>query len=104
MATPEREPENPILRRVLRQLGQPRLFEALAHELSLRDLGSLLLLVLREHARARPLEALVAAAERDASCAPSSVDARVFARFDQAVYDCAPQFHAIELAPTVPLG
>lgn len=92
-----------ITARVAAETGLPRLFPALAEEIGLSDLQSLLMNVYRERTAKFDGSDIRRAAEREL-VRSSKVDARVFNQFDRTAFQVAQQFEAIELPPVGPLG
>ena len=90
--------------RVERKLGAPGLAGRLADDLSGSELTSLLLAVTRRRSRRVTVAGLLAAAGRDATVAPSDVDARLLHRVTGAFLDTAEGFEAVELAPVSPVA
>ncbi len=95
-----------ITKRIVEESGIPRLFTALAEELSPSDLQSLLLGVYQTRARALKEAAprMLARREQSSLFAPSPVDARLIHAFDRVAFALAAEFEAIELSPVSPLG
>jgi hypothetical protein len=97
--------DDPILRRILRQTGDPRLVETLAHRLSLTDLQSLLLAVYRERAMSRRPSDLLALFAENAFVRPAGPPPAAFMEFDRLAFELLPGgFEALELSPLCPLG
>ncbi len=98
--------ESGITKRIVAESGIPRLFTALAEELSPSDLQSLLLNVYQTRTRALKESAPKVLARREQSplFAPSSVDARLLLRFDRVAFEVAADFEAVELSPVSPIG
>ena len=92
-----------ITARVAAETGLPRLFPALAEEIGLSDLQSLLMNVYRERTAKFDGSDIRRAAQREL-VRSSKVDARVFNQFDRTAFQVAQQFEAIELSPIGPLG
>jgi hypothetical protein len=90
-----------ILERIEAALGAPGLAQKLI-DLTPSDLQSLLLEVFR--ARSRKLAPADLLDGRDGLVTPSTVDARLFHAFDDAVFAAAPTFEAVELSPVGPIG
>jgi hypothetical protein len=98
--------ESSITKRIVTESGIPRLFMALAEDLSPSDLQSLLIGVYQKRARALKEAAprVLARHERSPLFAPSEVDARLIHAFDRVAFAEAQGFEAIELSPVSPLG
>ncbi|HYL73901.1 MAG TPA: hypothetical protein VEU96_06825 [Bryobacteraceae bacterium] len=92
-----------IVDRILADTGVPKLFSALAEELPLSDLQSLLLEVYQARSASLSERDLVTRAQRGLMT-PSKVDARLLHDFDRVAYQVAEKFEAIELSPVGPLG
>jgi hypothetical protein len=90
-------------RRVSGGLGEPA-FEQLASGLAGSELGSLLLEVMRERAKAREAKEVLAQYGRDRFCAPSPIDLRTSVALDAHLLAAAEGFEALELSPVAPLG
>ena len=96
--------QSKITNRIAAQTGIPGLYAALAEELPLSDLQSLLLSVYRDRSRAVTEPEIMARAARSALVAPSSVDARLINVFDRVAFATAADFDALELSPASPLA
>ncbi|HLH00760.1 MAG TPA: hypothetical protein VKX49_30920 [Bryobacteraceae bacterium] len=92
-----------ILARIAAENGAPRLAEILAQDLSGSDLQSLLLHVFQARAQ-RLSESDLANAHTRPLFAPSRIDARVLHQFDQAAFEAARHFEALDLSPVSTLG
>jgi hypothetical protein len=79
-------------------------FELLARGLSGAELQSVLLGVMQQRARLRAPKDVLAQYQRDAFCAPATVDLRVSVALDAHLLAAAGGFEAIELSPVTPLG
>lgn len=79
-------------------------FCRLSQSLSGSQLQSLLLEIFRVRAKARTPAALLAQYRRDRFCQPAPVDQRALLEVDQAFFEAAPDFEALELAPVAPLA
>src|SRR5262245_60202747 len=97
--------EDPIARRVGRQVGVPDLLARLTDRgLSQSDVNSLMLAVARHRSwRRRPAE-LLDQSLRDRSVRATGEDARTLARLTVAAFDAVPAFEAIDLSPVEPVG
>ncbi len=95
---------DPIIRRILAELGAPDLVETLGERLSASDLQSLLLHVMHRRAGRVSASEVLAQGERAALTWPSSLGARVALAIDQAAFSAAADFEAIDLSPVAPLG
>ncbi|MGC4050115.1 MAG: hypothetical protein QM757_12085 [Paludibaculum sp.] len=93
-----------IVQRIERALGMADLVDALARKLPASDLRSLLMEVYQERSAMATEPALLAQAVRDPLVTPSSVSARDFAAFDQAAFEAARGFDALDLSPVCPFG
>jgi hypothetical protein len=96
--------ESSITKRIVAESGIPRLFGALAEELSPSDLQSLLLAVYQARARNVSAPQVLAHHQRSPLFAPSDVDARLIHTFDRVAFAVAKEFEAIELSPVSPLS
>jgi len=96
--------QSKILNRIVAETGIPRLFSALAEELSPTDLQSLLLAVYQSRARAVRESGVLAQLVRSPLVSPSSVDARLLNAFDRIAFAAADGFEAVDLSPVCPLG
>ncbi|MET0988773.1 MAG: hypothetical protein ABW034_25575 [Steroidobacteraceae bacterium] len=93
-----------LIARIARALGAADALEALESRLSPTDLQSLLLHVFARRTAQRGEAELFGQYERSAMVRPGAVGARELLQLEQAAYDSAPQFEAIELSPVAPLG
>src|SRR6266849_9866967 len=93
-----------IIERVSAETGIPRLFPALADEIALSDLQSLLMHAYRARTANFGESDLRRGAERSSLVASSQVDARLLNQFDRTAYEVAHEFEAVELSPVGPLG
>lgn len=93
-----------LIARIARALSAADALEALESTLPPTDLQSLLLHVFARRSAQRGEAELLGQYERSAMVRPGAVNARELAALEQAAYDSAPQFEAIELAPVAPLG
>ena len=84
--------------------GIPRLFSALAEEISPGDLQSLLLSVYKSRVQTISESAVLARMARSNLVTPSSVDARLLNAFDRIAFAATNDFEALELSPVCPLG
>jgi hypothetical protein len=88
---------------IVKHVG-PDAFEQLATGLKGSELHSVLLDVMRRRASERAPHDVLAQYERDAFCAPSTVDQRMSVALDAHLLAAAEAFEAIELSPIAPLG
>jgi hypothetical protein len=79
-------------------------FEQLATGLAGSDLQSVLLEVMQRRASERTPAEVLAQYQRDAFCAPSSVDLRTSVAIDSHLLAAANAFEALELSPVTPLA
>jgi len=96
--------DDPVVRRVCRQVGVPDLVERLSGRVSASDLQAILLELARGRARRRRPADIVSQYQRDRTVQPEVEDARVIGRLAEAAFDAASAFAAVELAPVEPLG
>src|SRR5262245_8348833 len=96
---------DPIIERILREVGIPDLVDALANRLDPTELQSLLLAVYqRRAARVTPSQ-LLERYERDRFVRPSEVAPQALTDFDQLTWSLLPATYAVvELSPVCPLG
>ena len=94
--------ESGILRRILASSGVPNLVSLLAGELTASDLNSLLLEVFKRRAASVQEKTLMVLATN--LTAPSEIDARLLAAFDQCAYQAAADFQALDLSPVCVFG
>jgi hypothetical protein len=92
-----------IIERVSAETGIPRLLPALANEIALSDVQSLLMHAYQARTANFGESDLRRAAERSL-VASSKVDARLLNQFDRTAYEVASEFEAVELSPVGPLG
>ena len=92
-----------IIERVSAETGIPRLFSALANEIALSDLQSLLMHAYQARTANFGESDLRRGAERSL-VSSSHVDARLLNQFDRTAYEVAHDFEAVELSPVGPLG
>lgn len=98
------EQNESIIRRILSGMGIPDLIEIL-NRIPGKDFQSLLLRVMAERVRAKPLSEIVQAADREEFFGPSTLSQRELQRFNEFFYRVVPEtFTAIELSPVNPLG
>ena len=100
----ERPTQSRITSRIVAEAGIPRLFAALADEISPADLQSLLVEFYQSRARKIKESGVLAQAERRALVGPSNVDARQLNQFDRIAFAAAENFEAVGLSPVGPLG
>jgi hypothetical protein len=96
--------QSKIISRIVAESGMPRLFSALAEQLTPGDLQSLLLTVYQSRVQGMSAPSVLARTESNALAAPSSVDARLLNAFDRIAFAAATDFEAVELSPVCPLG
>ena len=96
--------QSKIVRRIVAESGIPRLFSALAEEISPGDLQSLLLSVYKSRVQPIPESAVLARMASNNLFVPSSVDARLLNAFDRIAFAAANDFEAVDLSPVCPLG
>lgn len=94
---------SPIISRIADRTGIPRLFPALAEEIPLSDLQSLLMHVYQART-ANFNEAVVRQRAERGLVASSKIDARLLNEFDYTAFRIAEKFDAVELSPVGPLG
>ena len=94
----------PILARIVRQSGVPRLLDILAADLAPTDLQSLLLAVFRRRAAAQAPARVLAQYAASPFVQPAAVDPRLLHRLDGLAFAAAPDFTPLEIAPLAPLG
>jgi hypothetical protein len=82
----------------------PAAFEQLATGLAGSELHSVLLHVMKRRADARAPRDILAQYERDAFCAPATLDQRTAVAIDGHLLAAAAEFEAVELSPVAPLG
>ena len=92
-----------IIERVSTETGIPRLFPALAGEIALSDMQSLLMHAYKSRTANFGESDLRRGAERSL-VASSKVNARLLNQFDRTAYEVANEFEAVELSPVGPLG
>ncbi|HEY2514945.1 MAG TPA: hypothetical protein VGI39_28965 [Polyangiaceae bacterium] len=93
-----------VLRRVSESLGGPGTVEALAQELSPRDLRSLLLYVVGRRAMARKATDVLMDHEELAAVRWPAPSARELHALSGDAFDAAAEFEAVDLPPMTPLG
>ncbi|HEY8858137.1 MAG TPA: hypothetical protein VIM27_01705 [Gaiellales bacterium] len=96
--------DNPVIRRVCREVGVPDLLERLSERVSASDLQALLLELARMRAARRNPAELMAQYERDRTVRAGGTNARALARLVVAAFDAVPDYDAVELAPVEPVG
>jgi hypothetical protein len=96
--------DDPIIRRVCREVGVPDLVERLSTRIPASDLQALLLELARRRAATRTPAGLMAQHERDRTVVAGGTDRRALARLVVAALDAVPEFEAVELAPVEPVG
>jgi hypothetical protein len=96
--------QSKIVSRIVEESGIPRLFSALAEEISPGDLQSLLLSVYKSRVQSIPESAVLARVATNSLVKPSSVDARLLNTFDRIAFAAANDFEAVDLSPVCPLG
>ncbi len=96
--------DDAIVERIMVGMGIPDLLDRLT-ALPGKDFQSLLLRVIAERVKERPLSEIVRAAGREEFFGPSSLDQRELHRFDGFFFRVIPEsFAAVELSPVNPLG
>jgi hypothetical protein len=95
--------ENPVIRRVCREVGVPDLLERLSG-VSSSDLQALLLELARIRAARRKPTELMAQYERDRTVQAGGTNGRALGRLVVAAFDAVPDYDAVELAPVEPVG
>jgi hypothetical protein len=96
--------DDPVLKRVCRQVGMPGLVERLSSRVSASDLQTVILELARDRARRRRPTDILMQYARDGTVRPDLGDARLVSRLAVAAFESAPAFDAVELAPVEPLG
>jgi hypothetical protein len=96
---------DPIIERILRDLGVPDLVEAFVDRLDPTDLQSLLLAIYHRRAERVTPGQLLQRYEQDRFVRPADVAPQALAEFDQLAQSLLPAtFAAVELSPVCPLG
>lgn len=96
--------DNPVIRRVCREVGMPDLLERLSGRVSSSDLQALLLELARMRAASRKPTELMAQYERDRTVRAAGTDGRALGRLVVAAFDAVPDYEAVQLAPVEPVG
>jgi hypothetical protein len=96
--------DNPVIRRVCREVGVPDLLERLSGRVSSSDLQALLLELARTRAAGRKPTELMAQYERDRTVRAAGTNGRALGRLVVAAFDAVPDYEAVELAPVEPVG
>jgi hypothetical protein len=96
---------DPIIERIVREIGIPDLLDVLAERLDPTDLQSLLLAVYQRRAEAITPSYLLGRYEQDRFVRPSAMAPQALADFDQLAWSLLPDaYTAIDLSPVCPLG
>lgn len=97
---------NPVVTRLLKEVGNPDLLLALSQRLSSSELNSLLLEVLKMNAAKLSPTDLLKTYEQNRFVSPSVIDQLTFLKTEIQLLELAKAhgFHAIELSPLAPLG
>jgi hypothetical protein len=96
--------QSKITSRIVAETGIPRLFSALAKEISPGDLQSLLLSVYQSRVQTMPDSEVFRRSEQSTLMTPSSIEARLLNRFDRIAFAAAEGFEGVDLSPVGPLG
>lgn len=96
---------NPIIERIVRDVGIPGLLDVLAERLSATDLQSLLLEVYRRRVDDVSPSQLLERYEHDRFVRPGGIAPQALADFDRLAWSLLPgEYAAIELSPVCPFG
>lgn len=97
---------NPVIESVLKKTGDPELLEKLVTRLSLSELNSVLLEVMKQKAHAIAPTDLLKDYRQNRFVSPSSLDSLSFVKAELAILEIATalNFQPLELSPVAPLG
>jgi hypothetical protein len=97
---------NPTLSSLLNKIGNPGLIETLSEKLSLSELNSLLLEVMKRKASSTSPAELMKSYQKNRFVTPSLIDSLTFLKAETQLLELAKQngFEPLELSPLAPLG